>query len=402
MILINEHFLDVEPSYLFSDIASRVDKAAAAKPQQELIRLGIGDVTRPLPEAVARAMSDAALEMGTTEGFHGYGPEQGYPWLRELIARHDYQARGVEVDPGEIFVSDGAKCDTGNILDILGSDLTVAVQDPVYPVYVDTNIMAGRKDRLVRMPATAENGFRPLPDETLPRLDLIYLCSPNNPTGQTADREMLDAWVDYARQHHSLILFDAAYEAFITDDSPRSIYEIPGARDCAIELRSYSKNAGFTGVRCGFVVVPEGLKGWTRDGRAIELRPLWSRRQTTKFNGVSYIVQRGAAATYSEAGQAGCEANIRAYMDNVRTLRDGLETIGFRCWGGENAPYVWVAVPDGYTSWSFFDELLDDYGLVTTPGSGFGQAGEGYIRLSAFGSAADTRSALQRLKSFAG
>ncbi|MEO1235345.1 MAG: LL-diaminopimelate aminotransferase [Planctomycetota bacterium] len=404
---INDHYLKLKAGYLFPEIARRVNAFAEANPDASLIKLGIGDVTEPLPEACRTAMIRAVNAMGKAESFHGYGPEQGYAWLREAIAEHDYRSRGCDVDASEIFVSDGSKCDSGNILDILGppGSNTIAVCDPVYPVYVDTNVMAGhtgpadesgRYGGLVYLPMTAENGFEPALPET--PVDVVYLCYPNNPTGATASRQTLQTWVDYAKQHGTLILFDAAYHAFITEpDIPRSIYEIPGARDCAIEFRSFSKNAGFTGTRCAFTVVPKGLTGKNADGEDVEFHGLWNRRQSTKFNGVSYIVQRGAEAVYSDDGKQQVDELTAFYMENARLVREGLSAAGMTVYGGVNAPYVWVKTPDGVTSWAFFDQLLNEAHVVGTPGSGFGAAGEGYFRLSAFNSRENVERALERI-----
>lgn len=405
MVRINDNYLKLKAGYLFPEIARRVNAFAEANPSAAIIRLGIGDVTEPLPAACRTAMIQAVEDMADRSTFKGYGPEQGYGWLREKIASHDFQSRDCEVDASEIFISDGSKCDCGNILDILGSDNRIAVTDPVYPVYVDTNVMAGNtgscSDRgeyegLVYLPISAENDFTAaIPTEPV---DLIYLCFPNNPTGAVASREHLQAWVDYARSHGALILFDAAYEAFITDPNlPHSIYEIPGARDCAIEFRSFSKNAGFTGTRCAFTVVPKTLKGKTSSGEAIELWGLWNRRQSTKFNGVSYIVQRGAEAVYSPEGQAQIGELIRFYLDNATLIREKLLAAGFSVYGGVNAPYVWVKAPAGLSSWDFFDQLLQRCHVVGTPGSGFGAAGEGYFRISAFNSRSNVEEAMQRI-----
>lgn len=405
MVLLNENYLKLPGSYLFSDIAKKVEALKASQPDAKIIRLGIGDVTRPLPKACVDALRKAAEETGTAEGFRGYGPEQGYAFLRETVVEHDFRARGIDVSSDEIFISDGAKSDTGNIGDILGPDNRVAVTDPVYPVYVDTNVMAGRAgtlgadgrwDRLVYLPCVEENGFVPaLPSAPA---DVIYLCYPNNPTGTTLTREQLKVWVDYARENKALILFDAAYEAFITEpDVPHSIYEIEGARECAIEFRSFSKTAGFTGTRCAYTVVPECLKVKV-GGEDVALRRLWNRRQTTKFNGVPYIVQRAAEAVYTPEGQKEIAANIAHYLGNAKTIREALLGIGLKVWGGVNSPYVWVKTPDGMTSWQFFDHLLYDLNVVGTPGSGFGPSGEGYFRLTGFGSAEQTREACERLK----
>lgn len=405
MVTINENYLKLKAGYLFPEIARRVSTFAAANPEAALIKLGIGDVTEPLPEACRTAMIQAVNDMGDRDTFHGYGPEQGYAWLREKIVHHDFQARGCDITADEIFISDGSKCDCGNILDIFGHDNTIAVTDPVYPVYVDTNVMAGhtgpanddgKYEGLVYLPISAENNFTAaIPDY---KVDLIYLCFPNNPTGATATQAHLQAWVDYALAHGSLILFDAAYEAYITDPTmPHSIYEVPGARNCAIEFRSFSKNAGFTGTRCAFTVMPKTLKVTASDGAKVELHRLWNRRQATKFNGVSYIVQRGAEAVYSEAGQTQIQALIRFYLENARIIREQLSAAGLTTYGGVNAPYVWVKTPNGLSSWDFFDKLLHSCHVVGTPGSGFGAAGEGYFRISAFNSRDNVKNAMARI-----
>jgi LL-diaminopimelate aminotransferase len=407
MVQINENFLKLKAGYLFPEIGRRVKVFADANPDAKIIRLGIGDVTEPLPAAVVKAMHEAVDEMAVRDTFHGYGPEQGYAFLREPIASNDYHARNVDISADEIFVSDGSKCDTGNILDIFGEGNRVAITDPVYPVYVDTNVMAGhagaaddsgRYDGLVYLPCTAENQFVPaLPSESV---DLIYLCYPNNPTGTVATRETLQRWVDYARDKGAIILFDAAYESFISDPAiPHSIYEIDGAKDCAIEFRSFSKNIGFTGVRCGFIVVPKQLNGKTSAGQDVSLHQLWSRRHSTKFNGASYVVQRGAAAAYTNDGKAQMRQLVDFYMTNARLLKDGLEAAGITVFGGENAPYVWLKTPNDLSSWEFFDLLLSRGHLVGTPGSGFGAAGEGYFRLSAFNSRENIHEALKRFNS---
>ena len=402
MTKINENYRKLPGSYLFTEIARHVTAYGQKNPDKRLIRLGIGDVTRPLAPAVISAMHAAVDEMGTMEGFRGYGPEQGYDFLRQAIAEYDYQARGAEIAPDEIFISDGAKSDCGNIGDIFGVDNVVAVCDPVYPVYVDTNAMAGRAgeyseavgrwSNLVYMPCTAENGFAPALPES--KVDLIYLCFPNNPTGAVATREQLQACVDYAESRVAVILFDSAYEAFISDPSiPHSIFEIEGARRCAIEFRSFSKTAGFTGNRCAYTVVPRDLE---RGGAS--LNTLWNRRQTTKFNGVPYVVQRGAQAVYSDAGRAQVRETIAFYQNNARVIQAGLAGAGLTVSGGENSPYVWAKTPHGMGSWAFFDLLLQQAGVVTTPGAGFGPSGEGYIRLSAFGGAEDTAEAVERIR----
>ncbi|MEN9202183.1 MAG: LL-diaminopimelate aminotransferase [Thermostichus sp. DG_1_6_bins_120] len=407
MARINDHYLKLKAGYLFPEIARRVRAFAEANPTASIIKMGIGDVTEPLPEACRAAMIRAVEEMGDRATFRGYGPEQGYEWLRQAIAEHDFQARGCDIDASEIFVSDGSKCDCGNILDILGHDNIIAVTDPVYPVYVDTNVMAGHtgpaNDRgeyegLVYLPITADNQFTAdLPEQ---KVDVVYLCFPNNPTGAVATQEHLQAWVDYARAHGALILFDAAYEAYITEPGiPHSIYEIEGARDCAIEFRSFSKTAGFTGTRCAFTVVPKSLQGETSDGSRVDLWSLWNRRQSTKFNGVSYIVQRGAEAVYSEAGQAQVRQLVKFYLENARIIREQLTAAGIQTYGGVNAPYVWVKAPHGLSSWEFFDKLLHHCHVVGTPGSGFGSAGEGYLRLSAFNSRTLVEEAMRRIAS---
>ena len=406
MVQVNGNYLKLKAGYLFPEIARRVRAFSDANPSAEIIRLGIGDVTEPLPQACRAAMKKAVDEMGTRDGFRGYGPEQGYQWLREKIASNDFQARGCQISAEEIFVSDGSKCDSSNILDILGPENRIAVTDPVYPVYVDSNVMAGRTgeaDELGRygglsyLPITAANGFTAeIPTE---KVDLIYLCFPNNPTGAVASKAQLKAWVDYARANEALILFDAAYEAFIQDpELPHSIYEIEGARECAIEFRSFSKNAGFTGTRCAFTVVPRGLMGKAINGEKVEIWGLWNRRQCTKFNGVSYIVQRAAEAVYSSEGAAEVKALVAFYMENAAIIRNALSAAGLQVYGGEQAPYVWIKTPEGLDSWGFFDNLLSGANVVGTPGSGFGAAGEGYFRLSAFNSRANVEEAMARLK----
>ena len=405
MATINDNYLKLKAGYLFPEIGRRVSAYAADNPDAPIIKLGIGDVTEPLPAACRDAIIEATKEMGDRSTFKGYGPEQGYLWLRDKIAQHDFQSRGCDIDASEIFISDGSKCDCGNILDIFGKDNKIAVTDPVYPVYVDTNVMAGhtgdadengKYEGLVYLPISADNDFTAqIPTE---KVDLIYLCFPNNPTGATATKEHLKAWVDYAKQHGSLILFDAAYEAFITDpDLPHSIYEIEGAKDCAIEFRSFSKNAGFTGTRCALTVVPKGLTGKARDGSDVELWQLWNRRQSTKYNGVSYIVQRGAEAVYSEAGQKQIKELVAFYLENAKIIREQLTAAGIKVYGGTNAPYVWVKTPNGLSSWDFFDKLLFNCNVVGTPGSGFGAAGEGYFRISAFNSRDNVNEAMKRI-----
>ena len=402
MVQINDNFLKLRAGYLFPEIARRVNAFCEQNPDADVIRLGIGDVTEP--QAIVQAMHDAVHEMSQRESFRGYGPEQGYSFLQDAITAHDYQQRGIDISADEIFISDGSKCDTGNILDIFGPSNTVAITDPVYPVYVDTNVMAGRTgviddaghfEGIVYLPITAENDFVPsLPEGPV---DLIYLCYPNNPTGTVLTHSQLKSWVDYARQHESLILYDAAYEAFISQDSiPRSIYEIDGAKEVAIEFRSFSKTAGFTGVRCAFTVVPRQLQGRTSSGEPRDIHSLWDRRQSTKFNGASFVVQRGAAALYTPQGQAEVGRLINFYMTNARLLRDGLRAVGMTVYGGINAPYVWLRTPPGTDSWSFFDRLLERGHLVGTPGAGFGPGGAGYFRLSAFNSRTNIERAVER------
>jgi LL-diaminopimelate aminotransferase len=405
MVQVNENFLKLKAGYLFPEIGRRVTAFSQANPTAKIIRLGIGDVTEPLPAAIIHAMHAAVDEMANRESFKGYGPEQGYAFLREPIAQHDFVARGIDISADEIFISDGSKCDSGNILDILGSNNRIAISDPVYPVYVDTNVMAGhtgaadasgRFEGLVYLPGNEANNFVPdLPSEAV---DLIYLCYPNNPTGTVASKETLKRWVDYARANNALILFDAAYEAFISDPSiPHSIFEIEGAKDVAIEFRSFSKNIGFTGVRCGLTVVPKQLMGTTSTGEKVSLHQLWNRRQSTKFNGASYVVQKGAAAAYTPDGQTQMRGLIEFYMTNARLLREGLGKVGIKVFGGVNAPYVWLQTPHNLSSWDFFDLLLSKAHVVGTPGSGFGAAGEGYFRLSAFNSRQNVEEALERI-----
>lgn len=408
MLTINENYLKLQAGYLFPEIARRVNAFTQANPDAAVIKLGIGDVTEPLPEACRTAMVRAVNEMGKPETFHGYGPEQGYDFLREKIAEHDYAAHDCKINPDEIYVSDGSKCDTGNILDILAPQKnTIAVTDPVYPVYVDTNVMAGntgpgdktgKYEGLVYLPVTADNDFTPaLPEEPV---DVIYLCYPNNPTGSVLTRTELQTWVDYARKNHALILFDAAYEAYITEaDVPHSIYECEGAHEVAIEFRSFSKNAGFTGTRCAWTVVPKALRAKTSQGEDVSLHQLWNRRHSTKFNGVSYIVQRGAEAVYSSEGQEQVKALVSFYLENAKLVREALTKAGIAVYGGINAPYVWLKTTDGLSSWEFFDKLLHETHIVGTPGSGFGAAGEGYFRISAFNSRENVEEAMQRITS---
>jgi LL-diaminopimelate aminotransferase len=404
---INDHYLQLKSSYLFTEIAARVKAFQAAHPDAKIIRLGIGDVTRPLAPAVIRGLHDAVDEMARVETFRGYGPEPGYEFLAELIAKHDYGARGVTLAVDEIFVSDGAKSDTGNFQEIFSADAVVALTDPVYPVYLDSNVMAGRAgrsgergryERMVYLPCVAENRFQPpFPDRAV---DLVYLCFPNNPTGAVLDRAALKGWVDWARRTGAVLLFDAAYEAYIQDpDIPHSIYEIEGAREVAVEFRSFSKTAGFTGTRCAFAVVPKDLHGRAVSGERVSLNALWLRRQSTKFNGVPYVIQKGAAAVYTPEGQKQVRATIDYYMDNARLIREGLEAAGLTVYGARNAPYIWVKTPPGLDSWGFFDKLLNEAHVVGTPGAGFGPSGEGYFRLTAFGAKEATQEAVDRIKS---
>ena len=382
----NEHYMNLSNNYLFADIAKRVKAFKAEHPEADVISLGIGDVTQPLVPAVVEALHKAADEMGCAASFRGYGPEQGYSFLRDAIVEHDFRARGIDIEADEIFVSDGAKSDTGNFQELLSADCVVAVTDPVYPVYVDSNVMAGR--RIVTLPCTAENGF--VPELSKEHVDVIYLCYPNNPTGTVLTKEQLKKWVDYALATDALIFYDAAYEAFIRhDDIPHSIYEIPGAKQCAVEFHSYSKTAGFTGVRCGYTVVPKELR--------VNLNPLWNRRQCTKFNGTSYLSQRAAEAIYTPEGSAQIRKIIDYYMENARLMREELTKMDFKVYGGEDAPYLWVSTPSNMTSWAFFDWMLHSAHVVCTPGAGFGACGEGYVRLTAFGTHEGTAEALHRL-----
>lgn len=402
MFTINDNYLKLQGNYLFSTIAGKVNEYKANNQDADIIRLGIGDVTQPIVPAIIKALHKAVDEMGTEEGFHGYGPEQGYAFLRETIAREDYRARGCEIKADEIFISDGAKCDVGNIQEILGIDNRVAICDPVYPVYVDTNVMAGRTgaynsvtngfDHLIYMPCTPMNGFVPELPSVIP--DIIYLCFPNNPTGMTITKERLQQWVDYANKNGAVILYDAAYEAYISEKGiPHSIYECEGARTCAIEMHSFSKNAGFTGLRLGYTVIPKELQC-----NGISLHSLWNRRHGTKYNGAPYIVQRAGEAVYSEAGKKQLSEQISYYMKNAKAIRQGLSSYGYTVYGGDNAPYIWWKVPNGKKSWQFFDELLEKIQIVGTPGVGFGVNGEGFFRLTAFGTYENTLEALERIK----
>lgn len=407
MIKINENFLELQESYLFATIAQKVAKYSKENPDKKIIKLGIGDITRPIPQVVLQAIHKATDEQASSETFRGYGPEQGYEFLREKIKEYDYKSRNVDIDIDEIFVSDGAKCDCGNIVDILAQDNKVAITDPVYPVYLDTNVMSGRSgkydketgkyENIVYIPATSENNF--VPEFPKEKVDIIYLCYPNNPTGTTLTKEQLETWVKYAKENKALILFDAAYEAFITDENvPHSIYEIKGAKEVAIEFRSYSKTAGFTGMRCAFIVVPKELKGFTKSGEEVSINKLWNRRHCTKFNGVSYIVQRAAEAVYTEEGRKQIKENIDYYKENARIIKQGLEEAGYTVYGGVNSPYVWLQLPDGMKSWDFFDKLLTEANVVGTPGVGFGPSGEGYFRLTGFGTKENTKEAIRRIK----
>ena len=406
MAKVNENYLKLKSSYLFSEIAKRIREFQSAHAEARIIRLGIGDVTQPLPPAVIKALHEAVDEMAKAESFRGYGPDAGYEFLIAQVVKHDYGARGVSVSPDEIIISDGSKSDSGNIQEIFAADARVALTDPVYPVYMDSNVMAGRTgtvdDRgryagVTYLPCTAENNFEPpLPDRPV---DMVYLCFPNNPTGAVMTKPVLKKWVDWARQHGAVLLYDAAYEAYIRDPAiPHSIYEVEGARECAIEFRSFSKSAGFTGTRCAFTVVPKDVTGRTASGDRVALNGLWLRRQSTKFNSVPYIIQKGAAAVYSEEGQSQVKALVDFYMENARIIRSGLQAAGLTVFGGENAPYIWLKTPAGLSSWDFFDKLLNEAHVVGTPGSGFGPSGEGYFRLTAFGSRAQTEEAIARIK----
>ena len=411
MAYLNENYLKLQAGYLFPEIARRVREFCEANPDaaKRLIRCGIGDVTEPLPRAAVKAMKHAVDELGKRETFRGYGPEQGYEFLRSTIAQNDYRDRNIEIADDEIFVSDGSKCDCGYILDILGDQNKVAVPDPVYPVYVDTNVMAGHSSRakgdgsyegILYLPCTIKNGFVPEPPKE--HVDLVYLCFPNNPTGAVAAREQLSRWVEYAREHEALLVFDAAYEAYISQPNiPHSIFEIPGARECAVELRSFSKNGGFTGVRCGFTVMPNSLLGRTESGRRMPLHQLWHRRWSTKANSVSYPVQRGAEALYTSEGREQVRALVDHYRENARILSEAVAKTGMMVFGGVDTPYIWVKTPDSLTSWQIFDRILRDLNVVITPGSGFGAQGEGYFRISAFNSRQNAEEVAQRLKSFA-
>lgn len=405
MASVNANYLKLQGSYLFIEIARRVAAFQAAHPDARLIRLGIGDVTLPLPPAVIEAMHRATDEMASPDTFRGYGPERGYAFLAEKIIEHDYAARGVSLRVEEVFISDGAKSDAANIQELFSLESVVALTDPVYPVYVDSNVMAGRAgdwvgdrySRLVYLPCTEENRFRPpLPDQ---KVDLLYLCYPNNPTGTVLTRDDLERWVRYAHEHEAILLFDAAYEAYIRDpDIPHSIYEVPGAKEVAIEFRSFSKTAGFTGTRCAYTVVPNEVHARGPDGSWVSLNALWDRRQSTKFNGVPYVIQVGAAAIYTPEGQKQVRERIDYYMENARIIREGLEGLGLKVYGGRNAPYIWVKTPEGVGSWEFFDRLLNEANVVGTPGCGFGPSGEGYLRLTAFAHRDETEEAIERIR----
>lgn len=405
VVKINENYLLLKSNYIFSEIDQRVDDYEKNNPDAHIIRMGIGDVTRPIPPAILDKFHQGVADMGKAETFKGYGPYQGYSFLLQEIIKNDFEPRGIELSPEEVFVSDGAKCDTGNFQEIFGLDNVVAVTDPVYPVYVDSNVMAGRTgpmgedgryQNLVYLPCTEENGF--IPELPTTEVDLIYLCYPNNPTGTALTKDQLAKWVDYAQEHNSIILFDAAYEAYIReDDIPHSIYEIEGAREVAIEFRSFSKNAGFTGIRCAYTVVPKELQGYDSEGQPYSLNDLWYRRLTTKFNGVSYPVQVAAQAVYSKEGQKQIQESIDYYMNNVTLIRESLENIGLKLYGGVNSPYIWIKTPEGMDSWQFFDLLLNKAQVVGTPGVGFGPSGEGYFRLTAFNTLENTEEAMQRI-----
>ena len=405
MIKVNENFLRLQDNYLFSSIAKKVEEYKKMHPGKEVIRMGIGDVTRPIPEVIVQALKQAAEEMGKKETFRGYGPEQGYEFLREKIVENDYHKRGIELSIDEVFISDGAKCDTGNMGDLFHKDNIVAITDPVYPVYLDTNVIAGRSgeydcemgkyNNIVYLKSCEENGFMPTPKELTKDADMIYLCSPNNPTGIAMTKDILEEWLKYAKKNHAILLYDAAYEAYIQEEQiPHSIYEIEGAKEVAIEFKSFSKTAGFTGLRCAYTIVPKEIKI-----NGILLQELWSRRISTKFNGVSYVIQRGAEAVYSEEGKKQIQENIAYYQENATLIRKGLKTSGFNVYGGINAPYIWLKTPNCMKSWDFFDKLLQEVQVVGTPGVGFGPNGEGYFRLTAFGDRKDIDKAIEAIKS---
>lgn len=407
MINVNENFLNLQKNYLFVTVVKKTEEYVKEHPEAKIIKLGVGDVTRPIPKPILDAMNKATAELGVKETFKGYGPEIGYDFLKEKIKEFDYKRLGIDIDISEIFISDGINSDCGNIVDLFSEDNKVAIADPVYPVYLDTNVMSGRSgkynentkkyENIVYLPVTAENNFIPeLPKE---QVDMIYLCYPNNPTGTVLTRTELKKWVDYARENKAIILFDAAYEVFVSDeDVPHSIYEIEGAKEVAIEFKSYSKTAGFTGIRCAYAVVPKEVKAYTKSGEPVELNRLWDRRQCTKFNGASYISQRAAEATYTEEGRKQILENINYYRENAKIIKSGLEDAGYTVYGGVNSPYIWLKVPNGLTSWEFFDKLLNEINVVGTPGVGFGPSGEGYFRLTAFGTRENTMEAIQRIK----
>lgn len=404
MVKINQNFLKLQENYLFSTIAKKVDEYQKEHPDKKIIRLGVGDVTKPIPKCIVNAIKMATEEMQNEETFKGYGPEQGYEFLRKNIAKHDYYDKGIEIDIDEIFVSDGAKCDAGNIVDLFDTDNVVAITDPVYPVYLDTNVMTGRCGEynkktgkyqdIIYMKSIEENNFMPVPENLEKNADIIYLCSPNNPTGMAMDKETLEKWVYYAKKHNSIILYDAAYEAYIQDKNiPHSIYEIDGAKEVSIEFKSFSKTAGFTGLRCAYTVVPKAL-----NINGVSINKLWNRRTNTKFNGVSYIIQKGAEEVYSKEGQKAIKENIYYYQENAKIIKEGLKEIGIKVFGGKNAPYIWLKTPNNMKSWDFFDKLLQEANVVGTPGTGFGPSGEGYFRLTAFGKKENTIEAVKRIK----
>ena len=407
MVKINENFLKMEDSYLFSTVANKVSKYQQDNPDKNIIKLGIGDVTKPIANKIIEQMKKAVDELGKSNTFRGYGPEQGYEFLRKAIVKYDYERRGIQILPDEVFISDGSKCDCGNIVDLFDINNKIAITDPVYPVYLDTNIISGRTgkyntetgryDGVIYIPCTYENDFIPELPQEIP--DIIYLCFPNNPTGTVISKEELARWVKYAKENNSIILYDAAYEAFITeDDIPHTIYEIDGAKEVAIEFKSFSKTAGFTGIRCAYTIVPKELKVKASNGEEVSLNKMWNRRQCTKFNGVSYVTQRGAEAVYSEEGQKEIRENIKYYLDNAKIIREGLDEVGIEYYGGINSPYIWLKVPNNMKSWDFFDLLLEKANVVGTPGVGFGPSGEGYFRLTAFGERKNTEEAMKRIK----
>ena len=407
MVKINENFLKMEDSYLFSTVANKVAKYQQDNPDKNIIKLGIGDVTKPIANKIIEQMKKAVDELGKSNTFRGYGPEQGYEFLRKAIVKYDYERRGIQILPDEVFISDGSKCDCGNIVDLFDINNKIAITDPVYPVYLDTNIISGRTgkyntetgryDGVIYIPCTYENDFIPELPQEIP--DIIYLCFPNNPTGTVISKEELARWVKYAKENNSIILYDAAYEAFITEENiPHTIYEIEGAKEVAIEFKSFSKTAGFTGIRCAYTIVPKELKIKLNNGKEVSLNKLWNRRQCTKFNGVSYITQRAAEAIYTEEGQKEIKENIKYYLENAKIIKEKFINAGFNAYGGVNSPYVWLEVPKGMTSWDFFDYLLEKANVVGTPGSGFGPSGEGYFRLTAFGTYENTVAAIKRIK----